>query len=105
MSAGGALREEGSIKTILREDLREPQKALVILLNDDYTTMKFVIDILMEVFHKNLEEAERITLLVHERGRGECGIYPVEIAETKVSLVAARAMTAGFPLRCSMELI
>jgi ATP-dependent Clp protease adaptor protein ClpS len=101
----GDVREESGVKTILREELREPRKAMVILLNDDYTTMKFVIDILMEIFHKNLEEAERITLLVHERGRGECGIYPVEIAETKVSLVSTRAMAAGFPLRCSMELI
>ena len=87
------------------EELREPPKAMVLLLNDDYTTMEFVVCILMDIFHKNAVEAERIMLAVHERGKGECGIYPVEIAETKVSLVSSKAAVAGFPLRCVINLL
>lgn len=84
-------------------ELREPPHYRVILHNDDYTTMDFVVDILCGVFRKRPEEAVLIMLAVHEKGRGDCGVYPAEVAETKVSIVHGKARAAGFPLRCSLE--
>ena len=75
----------------------------VLMLNDDYTTMEFVVEVLQTIFHKPPTEANRIMLSVHQRGAGLCGIYPWEIAETKVARVHARARAAGFPLKCSIE--
>lgn len=75
----------------------------VVIYNDDYTTFEFVIDILKQVFHKSSDEAERITLSVHQKGKGIAGIYPREIAEMKVQEVHTRAETAGFPLRAGIE--
>ena len=81
----------------------EPPMFKVILLNDDYTPMEFVVQILQDIFHKDRSEAERIMLSVHRKGSGLCGIYTYEIAETKVDRVQARAGKAGYPLRCIME--
>jgi ATP-dependent Clp protease adaptor protein ClpS len=75
----------------------------VILHNDDYTTMQFVVEILESVFQKSPAEAHRIMLKVHMEGIGVCGAYPHEVAETKVALVHDRAREHGFPLRASME--
>ncbi len=75
----------------------------VILHNDDYTTMEFVVRILEGVFLKQPAEAYRIMMLVHTRGWGICGVYPLEIAETKVAAVHDRAREQGFPLRASLE--
>ncbi len=83
--------------------LREPQLYKVLLLNDDYSSMEFVIDILMTVFHKSYEESEKIMLEVHKQQRGLCGVYPFEIAETKVSQVTKIAREQGFPLKAIME--
>lgn len=83
--------------------LKEPPHYRVILHNDDYTTMDFVVEILCTVFRKSQEEAILIMLSVHEKGRCECGVYPAEVAETKVSIVHGKARAAGFPLRCSLE--
>lgn len=85
------------------DETREPRKFRVLLHNDDYTTMDFVIYVLITVFHKSQVEATRIMLSVHKKGVGECGIYPAEVAETKVGLVHAMARKEGFPLRSSME--
>lgn len=90
-------------ETLADVELREPRHCRVLLHNDDYTTMDFVVEILCIVFHKTQDEAVRVMLSVHERGRGDCGIYPAEIAETKVSVVHGRARAAGFPLRSSLE--
>jgi ATP-dependent Clp protease adaptor protein ClpS len=87
----------------LEQELREPGQYRVLLHNDDYTTVEFVVAILMTVFRKNMSEAKAITLAVHEKGRGECGVYPAEVAETKVAVVHSKARAAGFPLRCSLE--
>lgn len=95
----------GQTDIALKDELREPQRARVLLLNDDYTSMEFVVMILVEVFRKSLLEATAIMYAVHERGKGVCGVYPIEIAETKVALVHARARAEGFPLRCSIELV
>jgi len=83
--------------------LAEPQRYKVILLNDDYTSMDFVIDILMSVFHKSSQEAEAIMLDIHKKDRGICGIYTYEIAETKISQVSRLAREQGFPLKATME--
>lgn len=84
-------------------ELREPRHCRVLLHNDDYTTMDFVVKILCTVFHKSQEDAVGIMLNVHEKGRGDCGVYPVEVAETKVAVVHSKARAAGYPLRCSLE--
>lgn len=80
-----------------------PKKYKVFLLNDDYTSMDFVIDILMNVFHKNYSQAEIIMLDIHKRGQGLCGVYSFEIAETKVMQVHKLAREQGFPLKATME--
>lgn len=87
----------------LEEELKEPAMYRVLLHNDDYTTMDFVVKILEEVFHKTQEESVAIMLSVHEKGMGLCGVYPKEIAEFRVKQVTERARAAGYPLRCTME--
>ena len=82
---------------------QRPSMYRVLLLNDDYTTMQFVIEVLETVFDKSPAEAHRIMMHVHTRGRGVCGVYPYEVAETKVALVHERAKENGFPLRAAIE--
>jgi len=84
-----------------RED--RPPMYKVLLHNDDYTTMEFVVDILVQVFGKSLEKATQIMLNVHNKGKAVCGIYPREIAETKVQTVHNLASSKGFPLKSTME--
>jgi ATP-dependent Clp protease adaptor protein ClpS len=82
----------------------EPPPAYqVVLLNDDYTPMEFVVMVLQEFFHRDIEAATHIMLKIHHEGRGICGVYPKDIAATKVELVAAAARRAGHPLQCIME--
>jgi len=83
--------------------VKEPRKYKVLLHNDDYTTMDFVVEVLMRVFRKNEAQATAIMLSVHNQGYGVCGTYTAEVAETKVDLVHRLAKSAGFPLKCSME--
>ena len=84
-------------------DVEEPPMYKVMLLNDDYTTMEFVVEVLVYVFQKSAEQATQIMLNVHRSGVGVCGIYPLEIAETKVDTVLILARENGFPLKCIME--
>lgn len=84
-------------------ELQEPKKYKVILLNDNYSTVEFVIQILMQIFKKNLEEATTITMNIHEQGKGVCGIYTYEIAQTKVAQVRNNARKAEFPLKAILE--
>lgn len=86
-----------------RDETREPPMYRVMLLNDDYTTMEFVVMVLMQVFNKTLEDATRIMLNVHRKGFGMCGVYTFEVAETKVDTVHALARENEFPLKCIME--
>jgi ATP-dependent Clp protease adaptor protein ClpS len=95
------LEERVASKTDIEVD--EPPMYKVLLLNDDYTTMDFVVEVLVYVFQKPPEEATLIMLNVHRKGVGVCGIYPYEIAETKVNLVENLARENGFPLKCIME--
>ena len=83
--------------------LMEPKQYVVFLLNDDYTSMDFVIDVLMNIFHKNYQEAEQIMLDIHKKERGVCGVYTYEVSETKVNTVHSLAREHGFPLKCTME--
>lgn len=94
---------EGDVSTETREDVTEPSMYRVLLLNDDYTTMEFVVEILMLIFSKSVEEATQIMLNVHRIGVGVCGVYTYQVAETKVETVHALAKERGFPLKCSME--
>ena len=95
---------EHGVVTETRKRLKPPAMYKVLLHNDDYTTMEFVVQVLVSLFAKSIEEAVRIMLNVHHDGIGLCGLYPFEIAETKVSAVHAAAGENGFPLRCSMEI-
>ncbi len=89
--------------TVSEHETQEPPRFRVLLHNDDYTTMDFVVEVLMRVFQKNETEATTIMLAVHNDGVGVCGVYTAEVAETKVDTVHRLAKAAGFPLRCSME--
>lgn len=86
-----------------RETLQEPPLYKVLLHNDDYTTMEFVVMILQTVFRKNTDEATRIMLNVHNQGVGIAGVYTWEVGETKVAIVHRMAKKNQFPLRCSLE--
>jgi ATP-dependent Clp protease adaptor protein ClpS len=94
---------EGEIISETDDEVTEPPMYKVMLINDDYTTMEFVVGILVHVFHKSAEEATQIMLNVHRAGVGLCGVFPYQVAEMKVDTVHALAKEAGFPLKCTME--
>ncbi len=83
--------------------LKPPAMYQVVLLNDDYTPMDFVVAVIQEYFNKDRESAMQIMLKVHLEGRGVCGVYTKDVALTKVELVLAHAKQAGHPLQCVME--
>jgi ATP-dependent Clp protease adaptor protein ClpS len=83
--------------------IKPPPMYHVVLLNDDYTPMEFVVAIIQEYFNKDRETATQIMLKVHRDGKGLCGVYPKDIASTKVELVLTHAKKAGHPLQCVME--
>lgn len=84
-------------------ELDEPRLYEVILLNDDYTTMEFVVEILMKFFKKNYDQAERLMYEVHEKGSAVCAIYPRDIAESRIEQVIEYARQNGHPLMCDMR--
>ncbi len=84
-------------------EVKEPPMYKVLLLNDDYTTMEFVVEILVKVFNKAYDDATRIMLMVHRNGLGVCGVYTFEVAESKVDTVHKLARESGYPLKCTME--
>ena len=94
---------ETDVTTESDVDTRPPRRYKVLLHNDDYTTMEFVVMILTEVFHHSEEEATRIMLSVHYKDVGVAGVYTYEVAETKVRQVSRLARANEFPLKCSME--
>jgi ATP-dependent Clp protease adaptor protein ClpS len=93
----------GSVITRTKVIAQRPNLYKVILHNDDYTPMDFVVDILEVYFKKKHAEANDIMLAVHTKGQGVCGVYPYEVAETKVAQVTEAAQEASHPLKCSME--
>lgn len=94
--------EEG-VDSQIEDEVDEPPMYKVLLHNDDYTTMEFVVEILIYVFNKSPEEAIEIMLNVHHSGIGLCGVYTFEVSETKVETVHTLAREHGFPLKCTME--
>lgn len=97
MSVQGETREK------IRINIREPKHYKVIMHNDDFTSMEFVVEILIDIFHKDEIEAERLMLMVHESGRAAVGTYPYDIAITKVQAATARAKEEEFPFRMTVE--
>ena len=89
--------------TKTRQKLEKPKLYKVILLNDDYTPMEYVVKLIKTVFSRNEEDAVNIMLMVHKKGSGVCGVYTKEIAETKVFTVTNRAKSDQHPLKCIME--
>jgi len=89
--------------TKVRPRVKRPSLYRVLLLNDDYTPMEFVIEILREIFNRNPEDAFQIMMHVHKNGVGECGVFPYEVAETKVTRVMDLAHKNQHPLQCVME--
>ena len=94
---------EAGIATKIHSKNKRPALYRVILLNDDYTPMEFVVHILQEIFNKSQDEAMIIMLTVHNQGAGECGIFSFEIAETKVNQVLDLAKKDQHPLKCVMQ--
>ena len=94
---------DGQLLERTRHETKKPELFKVLLLNDDYTTMEFVVEILESVFHKQPAEAYRIMMAVHTQGKGLCGVYPHEVAETKVTQVMDFSRQHGHPLQCTLE--
>ncbi|MBI9077953.1 MAG: ATP-dependent Clp protease adapter ClpS [Desulfatibacillum sp.] len=94
---------QGDVLTEPLQKTERPRMFKVLLHNDDYTTMEFVVGILQRVFNKSLPQATRIMLSVHNQGVGVAGIFTAEVAETKIETVRSMAQADGFPLKCSME--
>ena len=103
--AGGNGRggTETGTATKTRTKTKRPNLYRVLLLNDDYTPMEFVVLVLQDVFNKSREEAMQIMMHVHQKGVGECGVFPYEVAETKVTRVMDTARKNQHPLQCVME--
>lgn len=105
-SGGGEDSDEQAVldsDTASGQQIEEPPRYAVVLHNDDFTTMEFVVEILKRYFHKTEAEAMRVMLEVHSIGRGVAGIYSFEIAETKAAQVVESAKQQGYPLQCSVE--
>lgn len=101
--SGRGLKIGEELEEKQKQEAKRPPLYRVFLLNDDYTTMDFVVSILEKIFHKNPVEATQIMLHVHRNGKGLAGVYSREIAETKIALVHEISQTSGFPLKCMME--
>jgi len=94
---------ERGVATKIRPKTKKPSMYRVLLMNDDYTPMEFVVTILMSIFNKTKEEATQVMLNVHQSGVGVCGVYTFEIAETKVAQVMDAAKRRQHPLQCTLE--
>ena len=86
-----------------RDEVKPPRRFKVLLHNDHYTSMEFVVMVLEEIFRRSKAESVEIMLSVHQKGVGVAGVYPASVAETKIERVHKEAESEGFPLRCSME--
>jgi len=99
----GIKHQENTLEATKAQKPKPPSMYSVLLFNDDYTPMEFVVEVLERFFNKNREQATQIMLQVHTKGSGVCGIYPLDIAETKVSQVLDLAKEQGHPLQCNMQ--
>ena len=102
-ASGGNKNGATNTLTKTKPKTKKPSLYRVLLLNDDYTPMEFVVYVLEQYFNKSIEDATRIMFAVHQSGVGVCGVYPLEIAETKVAQVLELARTNEHPLQCTME--
>jgi ATP-dependent Clp protease adaptor protein ClpS len=91
------------VRTATEKQTARPKRYRVLLFNDDYTTMEFVVLILEQVFRRGPVEAHAIMMAVHTKGQAEAGVYPYEVAEAKILTTHELARSAGYPLRCGME--
>lgn len=91
------------VKERTKNIIKEPKQFNVIMLNDDFTTMEFVVEVLMDIFHKDEMSAESIMMQVHKNGKAVVGKYSYDIATTKVNSALARAKAAGYPFRMNVE--
>ena len=103
MTEQGNANATANIQTTTSTELDEPSKYNVILLNDDYTPMDFVTEVLIDIFRKTKEQAEAVMLKIHEEGKGVAGTYVFEIAEQKAIETTAKARSQGHPLNCAVE--
>lgn len=97
MSTKSSVKERTDIK------IKEPKQYKVVMHNDDFTTMEFVVDVLVDIFHKSEMDAQTIMLGVHKKGSAVVGLYPYDIATTRVNKALARARAEGFPFRMTVE--
>ena len=97
------LNNDNNLLTKEKVKLKKPDMYVVIMLNDDYTPMEFVIYVLQSVFKKNYEDAKNIMLLIHNEGKGICGVFPLDIAETKANQVVEFARINQHPLECKVQ--
>ena len=102
MGGRGTHIEEGILIEV-KEKTEEPPLYKVFLHNDDYTTKEFVVQVLVSIFNKTLDEASQLMWHVHRNGLGVCGVYPFQVAETKIKQVKATSREHGFPLKMTME--
>ena len=96
-------KNENSLLTKEKVKLKKPEMYAVVMINDDYTPMEFVIYVLQSVFKKNYEDAKKIMLLIHNQGKGICGVFPLDIAETKANQVVEFARINQHPLECKVQ--
>lgn len=102
--APGADEGQGAVVAERQAAKSEPPRLYqVVMLNDDFTPMEFVVMVLQQYFHRDVETATQIMLKIHNEGRGVCGVYTKDVAATKVELVMAAARRAGHPLQCILE--
>jgi ATP-dependent Clp protease adaptor protein ClpS len=103
MATMATKHENSSVLELERSKSKPPEMYKVLLFNDDFTTMEFVIEVLTTFFSKSMEQAVQIMLKVHNEGSAVCGVYTKDVAETKVAQVSAFSTQHGHPLRCHME--
>jgi len=92
-----------AVKERTNHRVKEPKQFNVVMINDDFTTMEFVVEVLMDIFHKDQLSAETIMMQVHKNRKAIVGKYPYDIAKTRVTAALARAKAAGFPFRMTLE--
>ena len=100
---GDDMATKDAVKERISSKIKEPRQFNVVMHNDDFTTMEFVVEILVDVFHKDEVTAQAIMLNVHKKGQAVVGKYPYDIAATKVGLALSRAKNQGFPFRMTLE--
>ena len=98
-----SFKNENSLLTKEKVKLKKPEMYAVVMINDDYTPMEFVIYVLQSVFKKNYEDAKKLMLLIHNQGKGICGVFPLEISETKANQVVEFARINQHPLECKVQ--